>query len=248
MLKLRSGILGLTLASVVALAAGSANAADMYRGEPGGYKDGPVYSPVAGWNGLYVGVNGGYGWTSDSSNSASDFSPAGGFGGGQIGYNWQGALGHHHLVLGVEADIQGADISDSISASDGRNSASLKQSLNWFGTVRGRVGYAMDRTLVYATGGFAFGGVETTGAVNFPGLAAASGGANETQTGYVLGGGIEHKLSPSWSLKGEYQFLSLDASDKITGPLGLGSNDRTEVHTIRAGLNYHVGNSYEPLK
>ncbi len=65
----------------------------------------------------------------------------------------------------------------------------------------------------------------------------------------MLGGGIEHKINPSWSLKGEYQFLSLDASDsKGAGPLGLGTNDRTEVHTIRAGLNYHVGNTYEPLK
>ncbi len=62
MLKLRSGILGLTLASVAALAAGSASAADMYRGEPGGYKDAPYYAPAVNWNGLYVGINGGYGW------------------------------------------------------------------------------------------------------------------------------------------------------------------------------------------
>jgi outer membrane immunogenic protein len=116
----------------------------------------------------------------------------------------------------------------------------VKQSMNWFGTVRGRVGYAMDRTLVYATGGFAVGGMEISGSGNVV-------GANEAQTGYVLGGGLEHKLSPSWSIKGEYQFLSLDASDSKVGALASAS-DRTEVHTIRAGLNYHVGNSYEPLK
>ena len=63
-MKLLSGILGLTLTSVVALA--SANAADIYRAPSGGgYKDGPVYVGVD-WNGLYGGVNGGYGWDASS--------------------------------------------------------------------------------------------------------------------------------------------------------------------------------------
>jgi outer membrane immunogenic protein len=224
MLKLRSGILGLTLASVVALAAGSANAADMYRGEAGGYKDAPVYAPVTSWTGFYAGLNAGYGWSADNGSDT----PAGGFGGGQIGYNWQGGLGlGHHVVLGVEADLQASAISGTqVRESD----------LNYFGTVRGRIGYAFDRTLVYATGGFAYGQVE-----NKP--------VSETQTGYVLGGGIEYKFNPSWSLKAEYQFLSLDASDvNGAGSLGFSNSDRSEVHTVRAGINYHVGHGYEPLK
>jgi outer membrane immunogenic protein len=199
----------------------------MYRGEAGGYKDGPVY-PVTSWTGFYAGVNAGYGWADNGSNT-----PAGGFGGGQIGYNWQGAAGNPRLVLGVEADLQISGIGGTQSFQGVRDS-----DLNYFGTVRGRVGYALGHSLVYATGGFAYGEVEN----HRHGFASVS----DTQTGYVLGGGIEYKFNPTWSLKTEYQFLSLEAGN--TGALGFGTNDRSEAHTVRAGLNYHVGRGYEPLK
>ena len=103
----------------------------------------------------------------------------------------------------------------------------------------------MDRTLIYFTGGFAFGEVESKGHYY-----RRAFDVTETQTGYVLGGGLEYKINPAWSIKGEYQFLSLDASDiNGAGPLSPGSsNDTSEVHTVRVGLNYHVGQGYEPLK
>src|SRR5258708_7688363 len=120
-MKFRDGIFGLTLISALALGAFSANAADMYRAAPaGGYKDEPVYVANT-WTGFYAGVNGGYGWNANSFATDPGFlgelNPSGGFGGGQIGYNWQGVFGHPQLVLGVEADFQGADISDSVTAS-----------------------------------------------------------------------------------------------------------------------------------
>lgn len=240
MKKLYAGLLSLTLTSAVAL---SANATDMSRG---GYKDsGPAYAPVASWTGFYAGLNVGAGWTAND--SSGDLSPSGGFGGGQIGYNWQGVLGlGRQWVLGVEADLQGAGISDS----GNFGLTSVENSLNWFGTVRGRVGYAMDRALIYFTGGFAFGEVESTG--HFFGKGNGFGvpfDVTETQTGYVLGGGVEYKFNPAWSLKGEYQFISLDASDLAgAGPLSGGATDRSEVHTLRVGLNYHLGQSFVPLK
>jgi outer membrane immunogenic protein len=225
-MKLRSGLLGLTLTSVVALA--SANAADIYRAPAGGgYKDGPAYATVN-WSGLYLGVNGGYG--EDANSLDPGFSnPNGGFGGGQIGYNWQG-MWHPNLVLGVEADIQGSGISAT-------TLGIFKSELDWFGTVRGRLGYAFDRVLIYGTGGFAYGGVKNT---FFPG---------ETQTGWVAGGGVEYKFSPAWSAKAEYQFLSLDGTDASgAGRLGDAELGRTEVNTFRVGVNYFVGRGYEPLK
>jgi outer membrane immunogenic protein len=232
-MKLLSGILGLTLTSAVALA--SANAADMYRAPAGGgFKDGP-YVPVASWTGFYVGINGGYAW--DASAIGFD-NNSGGFGGGQIGYNWQG-FSHPNLVIGVEADFQGADIGDKLSGTVLRVPASAETNLNYFGTVRGRIGYAADRTLVYATGGLAFGQVEDK-------LTVGQGAFTETttRTGWVVGGGLEHKLTPNWSVKGEYQYINLGQDD---GWAKATAEDYT-IHTVRLGLNYQIGHSYEPLK
>jgi outer membrane immunogenic protein len=87
--------------------------------------------------------------------------------------------------------------------------------------------------LVYGTGGFAFGEVDNLG-------------FTETQTGYAVGAGIEYKFNPRWSVKGEYQFISLDASDPAgAGPLGLTGGDRSEVNTFRVGINYHFGQGFE---
>jgi outer membrane immunogenic protein len=221
-MKLVSGILGLTLSSVVALA--SANAADMYHGPVAGYKDGPVYAEVN-WSGLYAGVNAGYGWNGASLDAGAP-DPAGAFGGGQIGYNFQ----RGNIVFGLETDFQGAGISDS-------NLAFGKSEMDWFGTVRARLGFTFANALVYGTGGFAYGHVNNTG---FP---------SETQTGWVAGGGVEYKLAPNWSAKAEYQFLNLDATN-VNGAGRLGDADlgQTEAHTVRVGLNYFFNNAYAPLK
>ncbi len=220
-MKLLSGILAAMLSSVAALT--SANAADIYAGPAGGY--GPAYAAVN-WSGLYVGVNGGYGWSAVSDLDAGAPNPAGGFGGGQIGYNFQ----RGNFVLGLETDFQGADITDG-------NSVWGKSTMNWFGTVRGRVGYAFDRALIYATGGLAYGNVENTG---YP---------TETQSGWVVGAGVEYKITPAWSAKVEYQYLNLDATDwNGAGRLGDGELGQTEVHTFRVGVNYFFGGGYGPLK
>src|SRR5262249_36644937 len=136
---------------------------------------------------------------------------SGGFGGGQIGYNWQGGW-HPNLVLGVEADIQGAGIEDR----DANDFGFIGSKLGWFGTVRGRLGYAKEGTLLYVTGGFAYGGLDKSffecGNVDFR--------FNRTVTGYVIGGGIETKLSGAWSLKGEYQYLNFGKNDLVDPQFG----------------------------
>jgi outer membrane immunogenic protein len=258
-MKLLSGILGLTLTSVVALA--SANAADMYRAPEGvgGYKDGPAYVPN--WAGFYAGVNGGYAWSEFSDqlanfNNAGKFnglSPAGGFGGGQIGYNWQGVW-HPHLVLGVEADIQGADIDAKGTFNPfGTVTAVSESRVDWFGTVRGRLGYAFDSTLVYATGGFAYGHVHNSQADNR--IPPVIFNIDTTATGFTVGGGVEYKLAGAWSVKAEYQFIDLGKNDPFSPQPGQGlfTSFKTKLeddafHTVRAGLNYHIQPAYEPLK
>ena len=141
-------------------------------------------------------------------------SPDGVTGGGQIGYNWQV---HPNWVLGVEADLQASAAEDTF--------APYKFANPWFGTVRGRAGYAMNNVLAYVTGGLAYGG----GRVEL-------GAASETQThlGWTIGGGVEVGLTPNWTAKAEYLYVRLDdRSYVLTGVQnGFSSN------VFRLGANY----------
>lgn len=255
-----------------ALAICSAQAADLYRPDgAGGLKDG-VYAPAPLWTGFYVGVNGGYAWSAEDSKVSADvekrrrnvdpsakFDEEGGFGGGQIGYNYQ----IDRILLGVEADLQGGDVSGdktvTASLSNGHHEgvADAKSALDYFGTVRGRIGYTFDRSLVYATGGFAYGGVKDTLAVTATShgfSSASSASADETATGYVVGGGLEYAFTPSLSGKIEYQYIDL-GSDRLDGKAlahcthaaGEATFDHA-YNTVRVGLNYHIAPGYEPLK
>ncbi len=245
----------------------SANAADLGAGN---YKDGS-YVPVSSWSGFYVGVNGGYGWNSSdqtltitddkvTSTAVGQFTApqsSGGFGGGQIGYNWQGAFLGPRVVLGLEADIQGAGIggkNNVATTSLYNNNVASERNLDWFGTVRGRLGYAFDSTLLYATGGFAYGGVSNHFVSTNRGDGAyVTLGRQDTQTGFVAGGGIEQKISPSWSVKAEYQFIGLD-SEGLTGTYVPSGHHVTlsdvddQYHTVRLGLNYKFGPDNVSLK
>jgi outer membrane immunogenic protein len=203
------------------------------------------------WSGFYIGANAGYAWSPNNDQLAllGDFptglSPEGGFGGGQIGYNWQ--LGR--LVVGAEADLQGADISDRVQ--DFNFGDNFHSRLDWFGTVRGRLGYTFNRTLLFATAGFAYGGVHDS--VNGPVLPGSPYKFDGTATGYALGAGVEYKLNPAWSIKGEYQYINLGTNDP-TNPAGVpysgigGGGVATvhddEYHTVRLGVNYRFGASY----
>jgi outer membrane immunogenic protein len=126
-------------AAAAVLMAGAASAADLPRGPA------PYYSPssAAGynWAGAYAGLNLGYEW-GKVSNSAGN--PSGIMGGGQVGYNWQNG----QFVFGGETDLQISSADDTF--------APWKFSNPWFGTLRGRIGYAMNNILVYGTGGLAY--------------------------------------------------------------------------------------------
>jgi outer membrane immunogenic protein len=265
--------------SVLALsAAGQANASDLYVPAPapaGSYKDAP-YVPET-WTGFYLGINGGYGWSAQDSTvraagetqvctgnvevcnpqtvtqyGTKSFGTDGGFGGGQIGYNYQ----RGSIVLGVEADIQGSAIdgSGTVNLANVSASATGKNDLDWFGTLRGRLGYAAGGTLVYFTGGFAFGGVTDTLTVKPAQGASSTVSSSSTNTGYVLGGGVEQKINPSWSVKAEYQYFDLGHDWLYTSAGNPGYqavatyNAEHSYNTVRLGLNYHIGSTAEPLK
>ena len=225
------------------------------------YKAPPAMAPIFTWTGWYAGVDGGYGWgTGDDivftapatgfTGTSQGFRSTGGFGGGQIGFNQQTG----QLVWGLEADIQGSGIRDAFNVTVASNGGPLgvnaTQRLDYFGTVRGRLGLAVDHALFYVTGGFAYGGVKDS-------ILLANGGATallantHTATGYAVGGGLEHYFAPAFSGKAEYQYLRL-GSETLTGVstngVLLNSSDiAANFHTVRIGLNYHFGSFGGPL-
>jgi outer membrane immunogenic protein len=258
--------------ALAALVAGPAIAADLpSKAAP------PPPAPVFSWTGVYFGVNGGYGWqsqttdpvqlftndttpvnlgdaTAASRGTIGDIRAAGGFGGFQVGYNYQFAP---YLLVGIETDFQGSGIKGDTGPARFTNPngtfphvGAADVQLNWFGTVRGRVGFTASNWLFYGTGGFAFGNVEYKLTVNEVGGAAlftTQMSAKET-TGWVAGGGIEWGVTPNISVKAEYQYLdfgTLAASSPVrflatglpTGETAFSNEIKTTFHTVRVGLN-----------
>jgi outer membrane immunogenic protein len=200
-----------------------------------------VLAPVYNWTGFYVGGNVGYGWGTAENNlslshplvapglsgtlAATDSNKIKGvIGGLQAGYNWQFA---RNWLAGVEADIQASGQKGSniygativlAGVSLGNNAATVTDSnkLDWFGTVRGRLGVTSDRWLVYATGGLAYGSVNVNGNVqpaNYPFNATANApivwDQSTTKVGWTIGAGVENALSGNWSWKIEYLYMNL---------------------------------------
>jgi outer membrane immunogenic protein len=273
MRKLVLGLLATTAGA--ALAVSSASAADLpVRAAP----PAPIVAavPIFTWTGFYVGVNAGYGWQ-DSNNSASVFVPAGTFvtapgasgvvtfgddngdgfvGGGQIGYNYQ--IGS--FVLGVEADLQWADLggSNGVAVVPAGFPATFVPAgtvggIDWFGTVRARVGVAFDRALVYATGGFAYGGADDNN-----GFGGFNGFVNDddVRTGWVLGAGFEYAFTNNLTAGIEGLWVSLDRNTNgafvgtETTPGGAvlpvfvpgrDDDDSNDFFVARAKLNFKFG-------
>jgi len=175
----------------------------------------PYYSRPAptlyNWGGFYAGANLGYEWGKATNTNTN---PDGVAGGGQIGYNWQSGA----FVFGGETDIQASAADDTF--------APYKFSNPWFGTLRGRAGFALNNILVYGTLGLAYGD-----------LKGERGGIDESKTelGWTGGLGMEVGLTPNWSAKVEYLYVDLgDRSFSITG-----QDNGLQASVFRFGVNYH---------
>ena len=227
---------------------GFAVAADMRLPQPA---FAPPVPEMPAWTGFYLGVNGGGGFGTAASNfsvangptfASVDLALKGALGGGQIGYNWQSGP----MVFGVEADFQASSVKGSISTpcippSCGLPlTASYNEKLPWFGTARGRIGYAQAGWLLYATGGYAYGRVETD-ATATAGPLTASLRASENDSGWTVGGGAEVLLAPRWSIKVEYLFVDLGRTTPSYAFVGLPTlNDSRHVsfNVVRGGVNF----------
>lgn len=240
--------------------------------------------PIFTWTGFYIGVNAGvaafdhtdriynpvgFGGGNDTPPTANIFrsaqsNNAGFTGGGQIGYNVQ----FGSAVVGLETDIQG------VARGNGNNIGVVlpgvagitpyalvpnrSNNMNWFGTLRARIGYAFNRTLFFATGGLAYGGGNGSTSISYfnqtnGGLVptgvyttGSTTGNNKSRTGFALGGGVEQAINNNWSVKLEYLYVDLGKRNDIyrspvvalAGTSFTSSNNNNRNHIIRAGLNY----------
>jgi outer membrane immunogenic protein len=218
-------------AALGAFSAGAAVAADLpsRKGPP------PVFvppPPTFTWTGAYVGLNLGGGWLNNNDSVwGRGSNGAGVVGGGQLGYNYQFSP---LFVAGVETDIQGS----SIGSGGNTNFAPFwvpGRRVNWFGTLRGRLGISVfdPHLLFYGTGGLAYGGV----------TAGYFGGYNNVNVGWTAGAGVEWAFMPNWSAKVEYLYTDMSNSNnnwwtsQILGVLP--QRGHTRFNTVRAGVNYH---------
>lgn len=179
---------------------------------------GPAYvAPVFTWTGFYAGVNGGYGWGTSSWDPGPSFDTKGWMAGGTLGYNLQTG----NFVWGIEGDFDWTDIKG--------ESGAVSSRLPWFGTVRGRIGYAFDRFLPYFTGGAAIGDVK---------MNTGAGKDQEWKIGWTIGGGVEWAFLGAWSAKIEYLYADLGTATCDIAACGAGVDVKTKTNMVRGGINY----------
>lgn len=228
------------LASAATFIASSAFAADS---SPRKVAPVAPVAPTFTWTGFYAGVNAGVNWANRNVSSSfvddaldplppnvfAEYWPSpspygssrtGFVGGLQLGYNYQ--MGQ--FVIGAEADFMGAFINKSNTGSVTINdflgggltiteSYTSKIQQNWLGTLRARVGFTFDRLLVYATGGLAYGNIQSSLSVRETlsngDWANWYGTKNQTKAGFTIGAGVEYALTNNWIIRGEYLYYNL---------------------------------------
>jgi outer membrane immunogenic protein len=177
------------------------------------------------WTGVYVGANAGYGWGTLSNTAGTASSHLNGaLAGGQIGGNWQSGA----LVLGIEADFQATWQKRSLTFLG----VTATEEMPWFGTLRGRAGVALDRHLLYVTGGASYADLK---------LSLSSGGvtlsSHDSKAGWVVGGGWEFMFAERWSAK--LEGLYFDTGNTSATLFGVTLSGRAHDVIARAGVNYH---------
>jgi len=232
-----------------ALASAPALAADLPVKQPT-YKAAPAPAPMFTWNGCYVGANVGGAWArGDASFDVPGVNydlghpnGSGWAGGGQFGCDAQSG----NWVFGFET------MWDAVSASGNRGGTfptlyNVRGTVDWFGTLTGRLGYAVDRSLIYVKAGGAWAGMHenlSLPVVPFSTTTSGNGG------GWVLGAGWEYAFAPNWSMKIEYDYMSFGNRDASATFVGVGDHFHVSgqsLQTLLVGLNYRFDMGKAPV-
>jgi len=193
----------------------------------------PPPPPTYDWGGVYIGINGGYGfgtakWTPSGGGASSEHAN-GGIVGGTLGYNYQiGAF-----VMGVEGDFDWSGINGSTAGSVCVVTGNCQTGNTWLSTLRGRVGFAADRVLFYGTAGGVFGNEQIT---------QSGVTSTHTQAGWTAGVGVETAFAQNWTAKLEYLYANLGTGSVTCVSACVGSPIPVSVgltdNLIRLGVNY----------
>jgi outer membrane immunogenic protein len=223
-------------------------------------------APVFTWTGFYAGIHGGYIWSDADARVGAvgalgaaqlaagalparlDLSDDGFMFGGQVGGNVQfGAF-----VAGLEADISYVDLGRTRAFTGGGpgtgfslRTTTISSDMEFFGTVRGRVGLAFDRFMIYGTGGLAYAGIDNQATLvsNIvpAGFADLTGGTDDVRLGYAVGVGAEYAFTNNLTLGVEYLYYDL-GRENVTFSNAAGNTLTYRVdHTgdiIRGRLNF----------
>jgi outer membrane immunogenic protein len=223
--------------------------------------------PIFTWTGIYVGGQIGYAWTSGNLNltgfdpftggliaSSVGGTPNGVIGGAHVGYNYQ----INQWVLGLEGSVDGTSLTNTAVAvfpgflvPGSTTSVSAHSSADIQGSIRGRLGVAWDRALIYGTGGVAFGGFRTNFSVVDPAVPLfASSSFSNTRVGWTVGGGIDYAVTNNWSIFAEYRYTNwgtigdrgLAAAGFVAFPAFTGafinSNRHLNQNQVQVGFSY----------
>jgi len=213
----------------------------------------PYVAPIFTWTGFYIGGNVGGTWFErrwHDSLFGFDFghtSDGKFIGGGQVGYNWQ----FNTFVVGVEADIDGIANNNNGNRSlfvpgVGTLAVSTSGGGNWVATVAARLGFAVNNWLIY--GKIGGGWVDGSGDLRFVNTAAGTAFAvngGGTRGGVLGGAGVEYAFTPNWTVKAEYNYLSLDNNRSFIVPVGAPflvgdtfAQRNRNLQMVKIGVNY----------
>ncbi len=186
----------------------------------------PVYERPGIWQGFYLGAHGGYGvgrTTATGSYDTVDLS--GGTLGLHAGYNWQ----FREWVIGVEGDAAWSGLDGSRTFA-GPTKVTVHN--DWLASLRLRGGYTYGNALFYLTGGLAMANLDVA-----VGTGVVTSSASDTLYGFVVGGGLEMKVSPKVSARLEALHYGFNEQDFKFGAATIPID--TSVTTVRAGLTFH---------
>lgn len=235
-MNFRKSLTALTAAAGLFGGLVTANAADMSRPV---YKA-PVDVPAFNWTGFYIGAVTGYGWGESDLGTAGlvafRTNPDGWLAGGTVGYNYQ----QGNLMLGTEGEFYWSNVDGSSTIFAPGGSVTGSYSNNWTGTLSTRLGVAFDTILFYSKAGVAWANNDYT--FNFAAPAGAVAlSTSKTETGWLVGAGVEWAFARNWSAKIEGTYMDFGSRGReFDAGLGipLPFNVDSHISTVKLGINY----------